>query len=225
LAIEGEKLTKNSQTHANPSSKKLQRRAVAPVIATLLLVAIAVVGGSIIFVFSQVIFSSTQVSGLPEPELVKIVGYDLRDVSPVKAHNGLDIMPANCCGIADGTRNPDERITIYIQNNSINTITISELRFGGAVYQYATYTKLGPWQADPIGTQQGEYVIMTGNDGTSPPNDLSQEGSPRIKAGELVTLVLDLDSTLNNGRDMQVKLTTGNGNVFVTTIFTGSNVI
>ena len=38
-------------------SKNFQKRAVAPVIATLLLVAIAVVGGSIIFVFSQDFFA------------------------------------------------------------------------------------------------------------------------------------------------------------------------
>ena len=189
----------------------------------MLLVAIAVVGGSIIFVFSQDFFSSSQISGLPAPELVKILGYDLRDVSPVKDHNGLDLLPANCCGIVDGTRNPDERIAIYIQNNSIKPITISELRCGGAVYQYSTYTKLGPWQADPIGPQQGEYVIMTGNDGTPPPNDLSQESSPIIPSGGVVTLVLDLDRTLKNGRDMQVKLTTSNGNVFVSSIFTNSN--
>jgi len=37
-------------------SKKFPRRGVAPVIATLLLVAIAVVGGSIIFVFAQGFF-------------------------------------------------------------------------------------------------------------------------------------------------------------------------
>jgi flagellin-like protein len=210
--------------HTSHHSKKLQRRAVAPVIATLLLVAIAVVGGSIIFVFSQGFFSSSQVSGSPQIELVKIFGYDLRDVSPLKDHDGLDILPANCCGISDGAKNPDERITIYIQNNSITSITISELLIGGGEYQYTTYTKLGPWQADPIGPQQGEYIIMTGNDGTPPPNDLSQEGSPKIQSGEVVTLVLDLDRTLVNGRDMQVKLTTGNGNVFVSTTVVGQYV-
>jgi len=211
--------------HTSHPSKNLQRRAVAPVIATLLLVAIAVVGGSIIFVFSQGFFSSAQVSGTPQIELVKIIGYDTRDVSPLKAHNGLDIDPANCCGIADGIKSPDERITIYIQNHSITSITISELLLGGAVYQYATYPKLGPFQADPIGPQQGEYVIMTGPNGAPPlPNDLSQEGSPKIQPGEVVTLLLDLDSNLGNGRDLQVKLTTGNGNVFVSTALVGQNV-
>jgi len=211
--------------HTSHPSKSLQRRAVAPVIATLLLVAIAVVGGSIIFVFSQGFFSSAQISGTPQIELVKIIGYDTRDVSPLKTHDGLDILPANCCGEPDGKKSPDERITIYLQNNSINSISISELLLGGAAYQYATYTKLGNFKADPIGPQQGEYVIMTGPNGNLPlPNDLSQEGSPNIQSGATVTLLLDLDSNLVNGRDTQVKLTTSNGNVFVSTTIIGQHV-
>ncbi len=199
------------------------RKAEAPLVATLLLVAIAVVGGSIIFMFSQGFFSSAQISGSPQIEVVKIFGYDLRDVSPLKIHNGLDIKPASCCGEQDGIKNIDERITIYIQNNSINPITISELRFGGVEYQYTLEPKLGPWNPDPIGPQPGEYVIMTGPDGKKN-GDILQESSPQIKAGGIVTLVLDLDRTLVNGRDMQVKLTTSNGNVFVSTLMVGQNV-
>ncbi len=143
----------------------------------------------------------------------------------MKTHDGLDILPANCCGEPDGIKNPDERITIYIQNNSINPITILELRFGGVVYQYVIDNQLGPWQAPPVGPEPGEYVIMTGPNGVLPlPNDLSQEGSPNIQSGATVTLLLDLDSTLGNGRDMQIKLTTSNGNVFVSTLIVGQNI-
>ena len=217
-------ITQLTRQRAGLGLKFHKRRAVAPVIATLLLVAIAVVGGSIIFMFSQGFFASAQISGTIDPELVKIFGYDTRDVSTLKDHNGFDIDPVNCCGIADGIKSPDERITIYLQNKSVNPITISELLLGGMEYQYATYTKLGPYQADPIGPQQGEYVIMTGNDGTPPPNDLSQEGSATITSGGVVTLVLDLDRPINDGRDMQVKLTTTNGNVALSTIIVGQNV-
>jgi len=199
------------------------RKAEAPIVATLFLVAIAVVGGSIIFMFSQGFFSSAQISGSPQIEVVKIFGYDTRDVSPLKIHNGLDIEPASCCGEQDGRKNIDERITIYIQNNSINPITISELRFGGVEYQYTLEPKLGPWNPDPIGPQPGEYVIMTGPDGKNN-GDILQETSPIIPSGGIVTLVLDLDRTLKDGRDMQVKLTTSNGNVFVSTLIAGQNV-
>jgi len=64
---------------------------------------------------------------------------------------------------------------------------------------------------------------MTGNDGTNM-GDILQGNSPIIQAGGMVTLVLDLDRTLKDGRDMQVKLTTTNGNVFVSTIIVGQNV-
>ena len=212
----------NIQTDKNCSSKNFSRRGVAPVIATLLLVAIAVVGGSIIFVFSQGYFSSTQVSGEPQIELVKIVGYDTRDVKTLKIHNGLDIDPDSCCGVADGKKNIDERIALYIQNNSAKPITIEELRFGGVEYQYTLEPKLGPWNPDPIGPQPGEYVIMTGPDGKNN-GDVLQEDSPKISAGGIVTLVLDLDRGLNDGRDIQVKLTTSSGNVFISTIFAGQN--
>ena len=70
------------------NQKMTSRRAVAPVIATLLLVAIAVVGGSIIFVFSQGFFSSAQVSGAPQIESIEIVGYDASDVIVLTLHDG-----------------------------------------------------------------------------------------------------------------------------------------
>jgi len=66
--------------------EKRNHRAVAPVIATLLMVAIAVVGGTIIFVFAQGFFSQAQISGTPTIEAVKIMGYDARDVTNLKAH-------------------------------------------------------------------------------------------------------------------------------------------
>jgi len=50
-----------------------KHRAVAPVIATLLMVAIAVVGGTIIFVFSQGFFSNSQISGTPQIESYVVV--------------------------------------------------------------------------------------------------------------------------------------------------------
>jgi len=90
-------------------------------------------------------------------------------------------------------------------------------------YQYTLEPKLGPWNPDPIGPQPGEYVIMTGPDGKNN-GDILQETSPIIPAGGIVTLVLDLDRTLKDGRDMQLKLTTSNGNVFVSTLIVGQNV-
>ncbi len=128
-------------------SKIFPRRGVAPVIATLLLVAIAVVGGSIIFVFAQGFFSTAQVSGTPQIELVKIIGYDARDVFKVKAHDGIEIegeKSKDCCGIIDGKINTDERIAIYLQNNSVQKVFLSEIRISGVVYDFTTYSTIPP---------------------------------------------------------------------------------
>lgn len=188
-----------------------------------MLVAIAVVGGSIVFVFAQGYISETQISGTPQIEFVKIIGYDTRDESPLMIHNGLDILPPNCCGDnSDNLKTVDERIAIYIQNNSVQPITISKLTLGGVEYQYTSSLLLGPWQAGGVGPQPGEYVIMTGPDGTVNGNIL-QEGSPRIQPGEIVTVLLDLDNTIKNGRDLQVNIITSKGNVFVSTLIVGQD--
>ena len=75
-----------------PKELKNSHKAVAPVIATLLMVAIAVVGGTIIFVFAQGFFSSSQISGTPQIESLKIEGYDARAVDFLQMHDGNDML-------------------------------------------------------------------------------------------------------------------------------------
>jgi len=211
-------------------SKNFPRRGVAPVIATLLLVAIAVVGGSIIFVFAQGFFSDSQVSGTPKIELIKIVGYDARDVEQVKAHDGIEIITKNkdCCGIADGLINADERIAIYLQNNSVEKLWFSEIRISGVVYDFTTYTTIPPpfgiggWDQANTKPQQGEYVLLLGHDGRVD-GDLLQFPAPSMRPGERLTLLVDIDKKYNLPRDAQFKLTTANGNVFVSTIIMGQS--
>jgi flagellin-like protein len=221
--------------HKNESRglKNFPRRGVAPVIATLLLVAIAVVGGSIIFVFAQGFFSSAQVSGTPAIELVKIIGYDARDVVKVKAHDGIEIegeKGKDCCGITDGKINFDERIAIYLQNNSVHKIFFSEIRISGVVYDFTTYTTIPPpfsiggWDQNNVKPQPGEYVLLAGHNASKDPDtDLIQNPSPRMEPGEIITLLVDMDKTYNLPRDAQFKLTTTNGAVFVSTISMGQS--
>ena len=116
-------------------TKLTSRRAVAPVIATLLLVAIAVVGGSIVFVFSQGFFSSAQISGAPTIESLQFTGYDATDGAILEIHDGVD------SGVAQGGATNDgllagERIAVYLQNNSVQKVTLSEVRFAGTEYTF-----------------------------------------------------------------------------------------
>jgi len=221
--------------HKNKSrgSKNFPRRGVAPVIATLLLVAIAVVGGSIIFVFAQGFFSDSQVSGTPKIELVKIIGYDARDVVKVKAHDGIEIegeKGKDCRGITDGKINTDERIAIYLQNNSAEEVYFSEIRISGVVYDFTTYTTIPPpfsigrWDMDNVKPQPGEYVLLAGHNATKGEgSDLIQNPSPKMEPGEIITILVDMDITYNLPRDAQFKLTTTNGAVYVSTIIMGQS--
>ena len=122
------------------TQKMASRRAVAPVIATLLLVAIAVVGGSIIFVFSQGFFSSAQISGSPQIESVEITGYDASDVLTLQIHDGLCTADCTTTSLFDGNVTnglvTGERVAVYLQNQSAQKVTLTEVRFAGTVYTY-----------------------------------------------------------------------------------------
>ena len=206
-------------TTLKPKELKTSHRAVAPVIATLLMVAIAVVGGTIIFVFSQGFFSSSQISGTPTIEAVKILGYDARAVANLQADDG-NIMASGGAGNSAGDGDPnvqvDERIAVYLTNDSVQKIVIAELAFGGAVYNYTTITgnTLTDW--DGADLTPGLYSILTGT-----PSSMLAEGAGEIRAGETVTILIDLESDLRVGRGTQFKLTTTNGAVFVSTVNVG----
>jgi flagellin-like protein len=184
-------------------NKLTSRRAVAPVIATLLLVAIAVVGGSIVFVFSQGFFSSAQISGSPNIESLKFTGYDATGGITLLNHDGTSYTtgndPAN--GLVVG-----EDVSVYLQSNSVGKVTLGEVRFGGAVYNYTNISPPG----------SGEYSVLT----TGPDTFLATT-SAELQPGQQVTIVMTLDENIKNGRDTQFKLTTANGAVFVGTIIAG----
>ena len=205
-------------------NKLTSRRAVAPVIATLLLVAIAVVGGSIIFVFSQGFFSSAQISGSPNIESLKIVGYDATDGPSLQLHNGLDSGVVQ--GVVDNTLGPGERIGVYIQNNSVQKVTLSEIRFAGTVYTFVPGPAAPANQIDAFGSvgllasSTAGYMIATSGDGILAA-DVVDATSAEIQPGQLATVIIQLDENIKVGRDAQFKLSTGNGAVFVGTVIAG----
>ena len=207
------------------------RRAVAPVIATLLLVAIAVVGGSIVFVFSQGFFSSAQISGSPNIESLRIIGYDATDGPVLQIHDGL------ATGVLQGnaTNNgliANERVAVYIQNNSVQKVTLGEIRFAGTVYSFVSGATTG--LADPFGTVGGDlydagilsasYMIVTKSNGvlgSETAATVLDATAAEIQPGQQATLLIQLDENVKVGRDAQFKLSTANGAVFVGTVIAG----
>jgi len=206
------------------NQKMTSRRAVAPVIATLLLVAIAVVGGSIIFVFSQGFFSSAQVSGAPQIESIEIVGYDASDVITLTIHDGT-LSQGNGTAVPwDGLALPpgegllqSERVAVYLQNQSAQRVTLEEIRLAGNVYQYS----VGSGALGPIDDfADGEYEIILQGDIPNEAITLDTD-VPIMEAGEEVTIMMQLSATMSPGRDAQFKIETANGAVFVGTIIAG----
>jgi len=210
-------MTKLQSKHKRLTS----RRAVAPVIATLLLVAIAVVGGSIVFVFSQGFFSSAQISGAPQIESMQIVGYDARDVAEMQLHDGQGSNVVD--GVLSDGLLPTERIAIYVQNNSVGKTTLSEVRLAGTVYTYADVTgqtMLEDFDAALGYISQNEFVIVNRSDPLLAAT-ISTASNAELQPGQIATIYLELDETLKEGRDAQIKLTTANGAVFVGTVIAG----
>jgi flagellin-like protein len=194
-------------TNITSKQKMASRRAVAPIIATLLLVAIAVVGGSIIFVFSQGFFSAAQVSGSPNIESLKFTGYDASGADLLKFHDGTATYSSGN-DPTDGSLTLGEQVTVYIQNNGVSKATMGEIRVGGTVYQYTPGTT--------VFTGTGNvYHIMT-DAGTS-----LNTSTPELQPGQQATIVLELGENMKNGRDAQFKVTTSNGAVFVGTVVAG----
>lgn len=198
-------------TKNNLEKRTRKQRAVAPVIATLLMVAIAVVGGTIIFVFSQGFFTQSQISGTPTIESVKIAGYDARDVANLKDHAGVitSATPTPMGGNADGVPQADEDIGVYLKNDSVQKIQFAELRFGGVIYNYTS-------GAAPTA---GTFAVYIKNDAGT--NLFVTEGQAEVQPGQTATVVISLDSDMKVGRDTQFKLTTTNGAVFVGTVVIG----
>jgi flagellin-like protein len=204
------------------------RRAVAPVIATLLLVAIAVVGGSIVFVFSQGFFSSAQVSGAPNIESLRITGYDARDSDVLSIHDGQPTGPA--ATVAQGAPSDGllagERIAVYVQNNSVQKITLSEVRLAGSVYSFVPGTTASP-TLDAFGgtgllatSSTPGYMIVT-NSNLAGPADVLTTTAGELQPGQQATIIVQLDENVKTGRDAQFKITTTNGAVFVGTVIAG----
>jgi len=193
--------------------EKRNHRAVAPVIATLLMVAIAVVGGTIIFVFAQGFFSQAQISGTPTIEAIKIVGYDARDVQFLKAHTNILMVIDGSDPLVTG-KNLDERVIVYVKNDSVNQVLFTEIRLGGVVYDYATGTLTAHDAATPLPDNKG-YSVLTDA------NTVLTEQAAVIAPGQSVSLLIQLDEDFPIGRDTQFKLTTTNGAIFVSTVVMG----
>jgi len=202
----------NSNMTNTLEKRTRKHRAVAPVIATLLMVAIAVVGGTIIFVFSQGFFNQAQISGTPAIESVKILGYDARDVANLEAHDGVLMTVVGSIPANQG-KNVNEYVVVYVKNDSVGQLLFSEIRLGGTVYNYVQ-TAVIPVHTTPTA---GTYTVMD-----NATNGITSQAA-LAEPGGTIGILINLDDNFPTGRDTQFKLSTTNGAVFVGTVVMGQN--
>ena len=157
----------------------------------------------------------SQISSQPVLDLVKIIGYDARDSLQIETFEETPTTIYSS-GISNGMKNAGERIGIHVQNNGVNQLIIKELRFGGDVYQYTQGTGVLDTIFIGLSPAQGQYVILE-----SAPNILINSPTPIVEPGQATTLILSLNENVPLGRDLQVKITSNNGAVFVGTVVVG----
>jgi hypothetical protein len=137
-------------------------------------------------------------------------------------HDGND-MVATSGAAADPNVEADDRIAIYITNNSVEKILLGEVELGGFEYSYVNVNNvpggLGAFNTLVPGELRAtNYTVLTS---TNSGDVLLNEDASEIKAGQTATIILDLESDLRIGRSTQFKITTSNDNVFVGTISVG----
>ncbi len=194
-------------------------RGVATIIGTMLLIAVTVVGGTITSVYTLDIFSSAQISGYPDIDFIQVLGYDTRDNCTLLFYGGFEAPCGTAAGIIDPSlglkgKKFDERIAVYIVNHSSKKVLLSEIMFGGAVYNLTSSGSLTAWD-DNVAFVPGQYAIMDNG------NSLLIAENNEIQSGQTVTVVLDLESNYKSGRSTQMRITTGNNAVYASTIIIG----
>ena len=204
---------------------KYSQRAVAPIIATLLMVAISVVGGILIFVFAQGFFTDTNIQS-PNIESIEIFGYDARDVAAatgMEPHNSFDSdgngVPNNLMttvgSTVAGVLGDADEIVIYIRNKGSGPVTIDTIRVYGTDYRWAGSAALADSQ---------EFSISTNGDDDA----ADMTTSPVLEAGQEATVIIVYESDTNGsikiGRPIPIVLVTGSGATFTKQLQNGVQV-
>ena len=117
----------NNRVRPKHVGRNKSHRAVAPIIATLLMVAIAVVGGVMIYVFTQGFFKGTSTS-TPTTDVLSVTGYDMKSatVFTYEGTTGGGGVSASATGLSNG-----DIVAIDIKNAGTNAIKITSVKVAG----------------------------------------------------------------------------------------------
>ena len=195
-------------------SKKMERRAVSTIIATLLMVAVSATGGTAIFGFSQGFFNEQQISAPAGLEQLEVTGFDATDSADRILHNGNgDDTGTGVAATGEGKFEKGDRVYIYLLNKGSSPVAINTLTFAGITYAHnATAVGInidtGAATTSTIAPSIAGFVII------EEANKTSEDKIPELEAGQEVTIVLALKDAIKVGRNAQLKITTAAGGEF-----------
>ena len=208
------------------------RRAVAPIIATLLMIAIAVIGGVMIYVFTQGFFGNSSISTSPSVDTITMSGYDMREILPtgtcaaptagLNTHEGTLICHGDL--LTNDGKADLEAGAIYIRNVGQKSYTISKIEVNGKQLGFVTTDLL----LTAGGT--GVYGVYTAEDSKDTVVSDVPATTATILPGQEGTIVVAFDDTANAdntaaaGRTIAVKMTSASGSVFNFNVVVGSKV-
>ncbi len=192
--------------------KNEQRRAVAPIIATLLMVAISVVGGILIFVFGQGFFKDTSIQS-PTIDAIEIWGFNAQDVLAADFFLHTDAKATCGSGTVDQKISDGECLAIFIRNVGSNVVVLEKVRLLGKIINVTA-------SAGTVGAAvptKGEYCIV---------QNTACSIDPFLQPGQEATILVhndsaDISGVIKIGRPMIFALETGQGFVFTKQIRSG----
>jgi hypothetical protein len=176
------------------------------------MVAIAVVGGILIFVFAQGFFGETQVQA-PSVESVTLLGYDMRqlDVAEddfIESNTGEALDDLGDDDVTDNAKSKDEEGTLFIKNTGNQDLIVEKLFVNGVELR----ANLGPDNATSD-MSPCNYQIWAGAIGGD--DDVIRDINV-LKPGAETTIIASFcdENQVKIGRAFMVKLETANGASF-----------
>ena len=187
---------------------KKNRRAVAPIIATLILVAIAVVGGVMIFVFAQDFFGGESMTGPGTIDTISLAGYDLRDLNNagnLKSHIASDQLCVECD--ASGGLKTSDLGAIYIKNSGATAVTIAAITMNDKKY-ILVGTGVDTVAA---GFDPQDFAVYTED---LAGGAISVQSDATISGADTGTIFFRSADDIGAGRTVSITVTTGSGQEF-----------
>jgi flagellin-like protein len=174
---------------------RLRRRGVSPIIATLMLVAIAVVGGVVVYTYFSNISNKTQIQQATL-HATQLLGYDARQINPITNHLGAGISGAN-------NATSITYIALYIKNSGAQQMEINRVYVNGAALTFNS----GALNA-------GQFHI----------GSTTASGVNTLNTGSTDTLLLRLSSAVTSGTNLTVVVEVTGGQQFKYDIVAGNRV-